>query len=140
MAFNPTSLLIVGAGFSANAGLPVTQDLLNLRGLKLDGPSAAGRVYPKVRGPSLRRGREPQRGRLGTRYSAADLRVVRRAIIVRMIRMLSQAYSHGQKRGGADWTALEKLFTKFDATATAAHIDHPLGDQRIASIKDAASA
>lgn len=56
---------------------------------------------------------------LGARYSAADLRVVRRAIIVRMIRMLDQAYRRGQAKVGSEWKALERLFQKFDATDNA---------------------
>ncbi|QND56045.1 hypothetical protein [Mesorhizobium huakuii] len=144
MSFDLTNLLIVGAGFSANAGLPVasgfTQDLLNVRGLRLDGPSARQVAFirkfvDKVFGEGASRSADdwPELEdiftlidlsantghHLGTRYSAADLRVVRRAIIVRMIRMLSQAYSRGQKRGGVGWTALERLFTEFDITSTA---------------------
>jgi len=44
VTFDLKSLLIVGAGFSWNAGLPLasgfTRELLNLAGLRLDGPSA----------------------------------------------------------------------------------------------------
>jgi NAD-dependent SIR2 family protein deacetylase len=144
MAFDPETLLIVGAGFSANAGLPVansfTQDLLNLNGLKLDGPSArqvdfiqkfVNQVFGEGASSSADEWPELEDvftlvdlsantgHHLGTKYSAAELRVVRRAIIVRMIRMLSQAYKRGQKQNGAGWTALERLFTKFNTAATA---------------------
>lgn len=41
--FQPSNVLIVGAGFSKNAGLPLvsdfTKELLNLRRLRLDGPN-----------------------------------------------------------------------------------------------------
>lgn len=42
--FNPGNLVIVGAGFSLNAGLPLagsfTKQLLNLGRVAVDGPSA----------------------------------------------------------------------------------------------------
>ena len=116
LGFNPGNLVIVGAGFSWNAGLPLastfTNELLNLRGLRLDGPSARQVKFirefvDRVFGEGARRSADewPELEdiftlvdlsantghHLGTVYSAADLRVVRRAIIVRMIRMLSQA-------------------------------------------------
>ena len=144
MAFSPTNLLIVGAGFSANAGLPVasgfTRDLLNLRGLRLDGPSVGQVRYirgfvDQVFGEGASRNADewPELEdiftlvdlsantghHLGPEYSAARLRVVRRAIIVRMIRMLSQAYNRGMKRGSPGWVSLERLFTSFDLNDTA---------------------
>lgn len=42
------------------------------------------------------------RAYLGRVYSAADLRVVRRAMIVRIVRMLQQAYNKQMKRRDAD--------------------------------------
>jgi hypothetical protein len=56
---------------------------------------------------------------LGPEYSAADLRVVRRAILVRMIRMLSQAYSRRQRKPDANWRMLERLFKTFDPSTSA---------------------
>ena len=144
MAFDPRNLLIIGAGFSANADLPIasgfTRDLLNLRGLRLDGPSARQVEFirefvNKVFGEGVSRDADqwPELEdiftlvdlsantghHLGTTYSAARLRVVRRAIIVRMIRMLSQAYNRGMKMASPAWEALEKLFTDFDVTDNA---------------------
>ncbi len=144
MVFDPTNLLIVGAGFSANAGLPVasgfTRDLLNIADLALDGPSARQvefirKFVDEVFGEGASRDADdwPELEdiftlvdlsantghHLGTKHSAADLRVVRRAIIVRMIRMLSQAYKRGQKASGKSWKQLEQLFTNFDAKSTA---------------------
>jgi hypothetical protein len=144
MAFDPGNLLIVGAGFSANAGLPVasgfTRDLLNLRGLRLDGPSARQVEFIRAfvdqvfgEGASRSADEWPELEdiftlvdlsantghHLGPNHSAADLRVVRRAIIVRMIRMLSQAYTRGRKSRGHNWSMLEQLFADFDATTTA---------------------
>jgi hypothetical protein len=116
--FSPTNLLIVGAGFSSNAGLPLagkfTRELLNLSGLKLDGPSARQvafirRFAAQTFGEGTSRGPDdwPELEdiftmvdlsantghHLGLEYSASDLRVVRRTMLVRMIRMLSQSYS-----------------------------------------------
>lgn len=144
MVFSPGKLMIVGAGFSANAGLPVargfTSELLNLRGLKLDGPSAGQVRYIRSfvnqvfgEGASRHSDDWPELEdiftlidisantghHLGPHYSAARLRVVRRAIIVRMIRMLTQAYSRSMKRADPGWNSLERLFSNFDLNDTA---------------------
>lgn len=145
MAFEPQNLVVVGAGFSWNAGLPLastfTNELLNLRGLRLDGPSAwqvrfIRKFVDRVFGEGARRSADewPELEdiftlvdlsantghHLGTVYSAADLRVVRRAIIVRMIRMLSQAYTRRQKAPDTHWRILEQLFDCFNTQTTAA--------------------
>lgn len=139
MAFDPSNLLIVGAGFSANAGLPIasgfTRGLLNLDRLKLDGPSARQVAFIREfvdqvfgEGVSQEADDWPELEdiftlvdlsantghHLGTNHSAARLRAVRRAIIVRMIRMLSQAYKRGPKIAGPAWEVLEELFKNFD--------------------------
>ena len=138
--FDPGNLVIVGAGFSHNAGLPLaggfTKELLSLGRVVADGPSArqiafiksfADRVFGEgaPRTPdewpdlediftlvdlSANTGHH-----LGPHYSASDLRVVRRAIIVRMIRMLSQAYRRRQRVPDAGWRALETFFDGFRA-------------------------
>lgn len=143
MAFSPSNLLIVGAGFSWNAGLPLasgfTRDLLNLRGLRLEGPSVRQVAFirsfvDQVFGEGEARKSEqwPELEdiftlidlsanaghHLGTSYSASDLRIVRRSIIVRMIRMLSQAYSRRQAKPDAKWRMLERFFRQFDAETT----------------------
>ncbi|CAN7749917.1 hypothetical protein [Rhizobium sp. LjRoot258] len=139
----PKNLLIVGAGFSFNAGLlfatEFTSQLLNTERLRLDGPSnalerfvsqfvdhifAEGRTaspedWPGLEDvfalvdPSANTGHH-----LGT-YSAADLRLVRRAMIVRMIRMLMQRYNRGQKERDAKWRRLDTLFNEFNERTTA---------------------
>jgi hypothetical protein len=140
----PGNLLIVGAGFSWNAGLPLasefTRELLNLGGLRLEGPSA--RQVSFIRGfvdQVFGEGapRKPSEWpelediftlvdlsantghHLGISHSASDLRLVRRSIIVRMIRMLSQAYSRRQAKPDAKWRMLERLFEKLDLETTA---------------------
>jgi hypothetical protein len=139
LPFHPQSVLIVGAGFSSNAGLPLasqfTTKLLNIRGLRLDGPSA--RLVAFIQefvdttfGEGVNRKAEkwPELEdiftlvdlaantghHLGPTYSAARLRLVRRAIIVRMIRMLDRAYGVGSKRADAHWHALETLLRELD--------------------------
>ncbi len=144
MVFNPGNLLIVGAGFSLNAGLPLagnfTRELLSLRRVVTDGPSARQISYIKkfadqVFGEGAPRSADDWPDlediftlvdlsantghHLGPHYSAADLRVVRRAIIVRMIRMLSQAYVRKQRVPDAGWNALEELFGRFRTDITA---------------------
>ena len=144
MAFEPENLLIVGAGFSWNAGLPLasnfTRELLNLQDLRLDGPSArqvkfirnfvnqvfgegAQRTvddWPELEDIFTLVDLSANTGHhLGPAYSAADLRVVRRAVIVRMIRMLSQAYNRRQKKPDANWNVIERLFRSFETSSTA---------------------
>lgn len=144
MAIDPGNLLIVGAGFSLNAGLPLagsfTNELLNLRGLRLDGPSVrqvrfirsfvdqvfgegvprSAKQWPELEDIFTLVDLSANTGHhLGPNYSAAELRVVRRAIIVRMIRMLSQAYGRRQERPDTMWRTLERLFERFNAGNTA---------------------
>ncbi|WP_042936207.1 hypothetical protein [Bradyrhizobium lupini] len=107
------NLLFVGAGFSANAGLPLasafTSELLNTNRLSLDGPSnalvrfmsgfvdttfAEGRTAAPEEWPELEDvftlvDLSANSGHHLGKYSASDLRLVRRALLVRMIRMLS---------------------------------------------------
>ena len=129
-------LFIVGAGFSHYAGLPLTADftefLLDVGGLKLDGPSALqvellkgfvsyvfdhGATSPKNFWPPLEDiftniDLSANTGHhLGPRYSPADLRTVRRALIVRTIRMLRYAYRDGLEKGGISWNKLERFFS-----------------------------
>lgn len=142
--FDPHSLLVLGAGFSFNAGLPLASDftraLLSVRNLNLDGPSAkqvkflrsfVDRVFGEGESRSAKEWPELEDiftlvdlsantgHHLGPDYSASDLRVVRGAILVRMIRMLSQTYKQRQRGPDAAWGKLEQLFEKFDTSTTA---------------------
>lgn len=143
MTFSPKNLLILGAGFSWNAGLPLasefTQQLLNLEGLRLNGPSAQQVSFIRKFVDQIFGEGEPRNieewpelediftlidlsantgHNLGQAHSASDLRIVRRSIIVRMIRMLSQAYLRSLKNAGATWQMLEELFTHFNPKTT----------------------
>lgn len=133
------NLFIVGAGFSKNAGLPLasefTEKLIDVGRLKLDGPSAKlvdnirtfvdkvfgeGSARPHSEWPELEDlftliDLSANTGHhLGRDYSASDLRVVRRAMLVRMIRMLAWEYKKGCDKKGEAWEALETFFTHFD--------------------------
>ncbi len=118
-------LIVAGAGFSHNAGLPLASDftraMLDVANLKKDGPSAilvefatsfVDHVFGD--GATLSADRWPPLEdlftivdlaantghNLGNKYSASDLRTVRRALIVRLIRML--AIAHRSKRDAPD--------------------------------------
>ncbi|RWO32335.1 MAG: hypothetical protein EOS10_11590 [Mesorhizobium sp.] len=137
------NLLIVGAGFSLNAGLPLasafTSSLLNLSRLKIDGPSnalvrfvegfvaktfaegrsAAPRDWPELEDLFTLVDLSANTGHHLGEYSASDLRLVRRAMIVRMIRMLSQAYYSRERNADGNWQLLEELLCGFDTERTA---------------------
>jgi hypothetical protein len=138
------NLFILGAGFSKNAGLPLatefTEKLIEVDHLKLDAPSkklvshirtfvdkvfGEGHARPHDEWPELEDlftliDLSANTGHhLGQAYAASDLRVVRRAMLVRMIRMLSTEYTKGAKSRGPDWNALETFFTHFDVERSA---------------------
>lgn len=144
MNFEAGVVLVVGAGFAKNAGLPLasefTKRLLNLDGLRDSGPSASqaaflrefvdktfndGSATPDDKWPELEDiftlvDQSANSGHhLGPLYSAADLRVVRRAMIVRIVRMLQQAYNRQLKRRDADSKLLNTLFDGFKLDNTA---------------------
>lgn len=137
------NLLIVGAGFSSNAGPPLasnfTPTLLNTSRLRLDGPSnalvrfvegfvnetfAEGRSAAPDEWPDLEDvftlvDLSANTGHHLGNYSASELRLVRRAMLVRMILMLSQHYVRGRRRADANWGRLENLFEEFDESRSA---------------------
>lgn len=117
-----------------------TNELLNLKGLNLGGPSRQQIRYLRKfvdqvfgEGDTRSADKWPELEdiftlidlsantghHLGPDHSAAELRVVRRAIIVRMIRMLSQAYRRRQEDPDANWRSLERLFQQFNLSETA---------------------
>ena len=129
-------LFIVGAGFSRHAGLPLTTEftekLLDLKGLKKDDPSSL--LVPFLRdfvnntfghGPSSNPADWPELEdiftcidlsantghHLGPKYSPSYLRTVRRALIVRIIRMLRRTYTEGKKTPDHHWKLLEEFLS-----------------------------
>lgn len=144
MPSSPGNLLIVGAGFSFNAGLPLASEftpaLLDVGAAGLDPPSRplvdyikkfVDTAFGEGRSRSAKQWPELEDlftvvdlsantgHHLGPDYSAADLRVVRRAIIVRMIRMFSLSYRRRQLSPDTNWRRLEQLFEGFDHETTA---------------------
>jgi hypothetical protein len=128
-------LFIVGAGFSSNAGLPLTSNftekLLDVN-VKSPGPSTLIVKFlqdfvEKIfgHGPSSEPAQWPELEdiftcidlsantghHLGDKYSPSELRTVRRALIVRIIRMLDQTYKRGLRKPGENWPALEDFFS-----------------------------
>lgn len=137
------NLLIVGAGFSKNAGLPLasqfTSALLNTDRLYVNGPSNAlvklisefvdktfadakntlPEDWPELEDIFTLVDLSANTGHHLGSYSASDLRLVRRAMIVRMIRMFTQTYGRRQRKPDRDWDLLEELFEHFDEKTTA---------------------
>jgi hypothetical protein len=141
--FHPDTVLVLGAGFSSNAGLPLasefTTELLNLRGLRLDGPSASlvrfirsfvdltfgegvarsADQWPELEDIFTLVDLAANSGHhLGPSFPAAKLRLVRRAILVLMIRMLDRAYTAGKRRSDPPWLALQAFFQQMDVNTT----------------------
>jgi hypothetical protein len=136
-------LFIVGAGFSSNAGLPLTgaftKALVDVRRLRSSGPSnklveylksfveetfgaraADSQVWPDLEDVFTLLDLSANTGHhLGPNYSAAELRTVRRALIVRLIRMLQQKFNRGKGAAGAKWVALSEFFDRLELTEVA---------------------
>ena len=110
-----------------------TDALLNVKGLNLDGPSS--RIVEYLRGfvnASFGSGTVINSGdwpdleesftlvdlsantghHLGPAYSPAALRTVRRALIVRFIRMLQQRYSRRENKPDENWNKLKLLLRR----------------------------
>lgn len=51
---------------------------------------------------------------LGSTFSPADLRTVRRALLSRIVRMLHQRYESGRRKKGSDWRRLDDFFAQID--------------------------
>lgn len=131
------SLYILGAGFSHNAGLPLQGDftdaILEGRGFHRIGPSKTltqflsafvtdvfgrrmtdvGSVWPYLEDLFTCVDLSANTGHHLGRYSPAELRTVRRALISRIIRMLRQRYKPGSKTNG-EWDPLSSLITSVD--------------------------
>lgn len=135
-----SNLLIVGAGFSNNAGLPLanrfTVELLKTTSLNPNGPSRAqvkflrqfvdrtfgegsmrsAHEWPELEDVLTIIDLSANTGHhLGAAYAASDLRTVRRAILVRMMRMLEQRYKAASRSRDDQWQTLENFFQNFDA-------------------------
>jgi hypothetical protein len=128
-------LLIVGAGFSHYAGLPLASDftekLLDLEGFQETGPNALivdflrkfiydtfdhkpqakAEFWPYLEDVFTCIDLSANTGHyLGPNYSPSDLRAVRRALIVRIIRMLRRAFTKAKTQRDKKWLTLKEFF------------------------------
>lgn len=135
---NVKTMFIVGAGFSHYAGLPLTsgftEALLEAREFG-SGPSrilveflssfihdafghsksAKAKYWPELEDLFTCVDLSANSGHhLGSSFSPAHLRTVRRALLSRIIRMLEQHYRLGRRAKGPDWRKLDELFLRID--------------------------
>lgn len=136
------TVLIVGAGFSSHAGLPLTSEfteaILAAREFR-SGPSrmivdflsefiydsfavprrAQAKRWPELEDIFTCVDLSANSGHhLGGAFAPADLRTVRRALLSRIIRMLDQRYRAGRRRKGTAWRDLERFFSQLDLAHT----------------------
>jgi len=135
-------VLVVGAGFSSYAGLPLTSEftesLLDLgdvsqaRTKSMVGflrrfiaqafdhlPSARAEFWPELEDVFTSIDLSANFGHhLGSRYEPAALRTVRRALIARIITMLRERYSEARVRHDEQWETLERVFSTLDVEDT----------------------
>ena len=135
----PEQVLIVGAGFSRYAGLPLqsgfTKELLRAADFK-KGPSKrvvdflnkfVGRAFngesnqwPELEDLFTCFDLSANTGHhLGLKHDPSFLRTVRRALISRMIRRLWKSYEDARKKPGTDWNKLDSLLRRIDLKTTA---------------------
>ena len=134
---NIAYLFIVGAGFSHNAGLPLTsgftEQLLAAPPAGQSAPivkflrkfvaetfdhskTAAAKFWPELEDIFTCVDLSANTGHhLGKSYPPSDLRTVRRALIVRTIRMLRETYKKGNDRNDAKWKSLEQFLSMVKA-------------------------
>jgi hypothetical protein len=137
-------LFIVGAGFSQYAGLPLTNNftkaLLDVAHLKLNvqsvlqtdllkefvyagfdhAPNSSPNLWPHLEDLFTCIDLSANTGHhLGPKFAPADLRTVRRALIVRIIRMLQHRYQMGLATGGPRRKTLELFFEKMSPSNSA---------------------
>lgn len=142
MQGQPNQVLIVGAGFSQYAGLPLqsefTKALLAARQFGEGKPSRAlmdylckfvhatfghqedAEVWPPMEDLFTCIDLSANTGHnLGAGYPAATLRTIRRALIARIIRMLRERYLKAQRRQKRRWKGITKLLKHADLNRTA---------------------
>jgi hypothetical protein len=133
------TIVIVGAGFSHHAGLPLTtsftEAMLEAREYE-SGPSrimvdfvskfihdafdhsvkASAKRWPDLEDIFTCVDLAANSGHhLGSTFSPGDLRTVRRAMLSRIIRMLDQKYESARKKKGLDWRRLDDFFASMDS-------------------------
>lgn len=133
------TIIIVGAGFSHHAGLPLTagftEAMLEAREYE-SGPSrimvdflskfihdafdhsvkASAKRWPDLEDIFTCVDLAANSGHhLGSTLSPGDLRTVRRAMLSRIIRMLDHKYESGRKKKGMEWRRLDDFFGCIDS-------------------------
>jgi hypothetical protein len=135
------TLYVVGAGFSHHAGLPLTsrftEALLEAREFE-GGPSrvlvnflsefihrafghsrtASAKYWPDLEDVFTCVDLSANTGHhLGSTFSSADLRTVRRALLARIIRMLGRRYKVARSKKSDDWRKLDDFFVSTSSDA-----------------------
>ncbi len=133
------TVIVVGAGFSHHAGLPLTNSfteaILEARDFG-SGPSriivdflskfihdafdhstrASAKRWPELEDVFTCVDLAANSGHyLGSTFSPADLRTVRRSLLSRIIRMLDQKYESGRKKKGPEWRRLDDFFAQVES-------------------------
>lgn len=133
------TVFVVGAGFSHHAGLPLTNRFTEamlearqfgggLSRMMVDfltrfihddfdhSTRASARRWPDLEDVFTCVDLAANSGHyLGSTFSPADLRTVRRAMLSRIIRMLDQKYEIARRKKGADWRRLDDFFARTDS-------------------------
>ena len=133
------TIVIVGAGFSHHAGLPLTtrftEAMLEAREYEAGASriivdflskfihdafdhsvKASAKRWPDLEDIFTCVDLAANSGHhLGSTFSPGDLRTVRRAMLSRIIRMLDQKYENARKKKGQDWRRLDDFFACIDA-------------------------
>jgi hypothetical protein len=140
---NVETVFIVGAGFSHHAGLPLTtkftEALLEAREFS-GGPSrtlvdflsdfihhafghsrrAKAKYWPDLEDLFTCVDLSANSGHhLGSTFSPADLRTVRRALLSRIIRMLDHRYQLARRKKALEWRRLEEFFWEINTQPVA---------------------
>jgi hypothetical protein len=140
---NVETVYVVGAGFSHHAGLPLTtkftEALLEAREFT-GGPSrmlvdflsdfiyhafghsrrARAKYWPDLEDLFTCVDLSANTGHhLGSTFTPADLRTVRRALLSRIIRMLDHKYELGRRKKAVEWRHLEEFFWEINARRVA---------------------
>ena len=140
--FDVETVVIVGAGFSHHAGLPLTSEFTEAILAARDFPSGPSRMivdfltefiydafavsrrakaksWPDLEDIFTCVDLSANSGHhLGGSFSPADLRTVRRALLSRIVRMLNQRYQAARRKKTPAWRDLELFFSHMDLART----------------------
>jgi hypothetical protein len=133
------TVFIVGAGFSHHAGLPLTSGLTEamlearefghgrsriivdflsefIHDVFDHSTKASAKLWPNLEDIFTCVDLAANSGHhLGSSFSPADLRTVRRAMLARIVRMLEQKYNAARKKKDLNWRNLDNFFARTDS-------------------------